>query len=68
MNHPIVMYELAKLRIAEDLRAAEHERLIREAGRTRPGRSIDAVPFRERLARLVGSAQPKARGGAAAGA
>lgn len=68
MNHPIVMYELAKLRIAEDLRTAEHERLIREAGGGRTGRSIDAAPFRERLARLMGSGQPRARGGAAAGA
>jgi len=31
MNHPLVMYDLAKLKIAEDLRQAERDRLIRRA-------------------------------------
>ncbi len=68
MNHPLVMYDLAKLRIAEDLRIADRERLVRQAGASRTPRSIDAVPFRERLARLFGTSLPRARGGATAGA
>ncbi len=65
MYHPETMYELAKLRIAEDLRQAEHERLVRRAGASRSSGAIDAVPFRERIARLFGTAWPAARGGAA---
>jgi hypothetical protein len=68
MDHPIVMDDLAKLKIAEDLRMAERERLVREAGATRSLRSIDAVPFRERVARVLGIAVPRPRGGAVAGA
>lgn len=60
MNHPIVMYDLAKLRIADDLRQAERDRLVREAGRAHRPRSIDAVPFRDRLTRLFGGARPSA--------
>jgi hypothetical protein len=65
MYHPIVMYDLAKLRIAEDLRRAERERLVRQAGQSRPT-AIDAVPFRERLQRLFGSFAPMGRAGAGA--
>jgi hypothetical protein len=65
MYHPEIMYEMAKLRIAEDLRQAEHERLVRRAGASRSSGAIDSVPFRERLARLFGTAWPSTRGGAA---
>jgi hypothetical protein len=68
MNHPQLMYELAKLKIAEDLRQAERDRLVREAGASRSSGSIDAVAFRERLARLFGAVWPSARGDATAGA
>ena len=67
MNHPLVMYELAKLRIADDLRQAERDRLIRQAGYSADG-AIDAVPFRERLSRLFDSIRPTARPNATAGA
>lgn len=66
MYHPETLYELAKLRMAEDLRQADRERLVRRAGETRSSGSIDAVPFRERLARLFGVSWPSARDGAAA--
>ncbi len=66
MNHPLVSYELAKLKIAEDIRWAERERLVREAGAPRRNPSIDAVPFRERLARLLGAGRGTARPGTAA--
>src|SRR6266508_481163 len=52
--HPDIAYDLAKLKIAEDLRAAERERLIRQAGRRRDSGAIDAVAFRDRVARLFG--------------
>jgi hypothetical protein len=65
MLHADTMYELAKLRIAEDLRRAERERLVRQAGAGRESGAIDAVPFRERLARLFGASWPAARGGLA---
>jgi hypothetical protein len=68
MNHPLLMYELAKLKIAEDLRQAERDRLVREAGASRTLGSIDAVPFRERVVRLFGTVRPSTRGGATAGA
>ena len=67
MNHPLVMYDLAKLRIADDLRQAERDRLVRQAGSRADG-AIDAVPFRERLARLFETVRPAGRGTAAAGA
>ena len=66
MNHPILMYELAKQRIADDLRQAERDRLVRQAGEAHG--AIDAVPFLERLTRLLGSTRPVGRGTAAAGA
>ena len=68
MTHPLVMYELAKLRIAADLRQAERDRMVREAGSARRTRSIDAVPFRERVARLFGQPSPSTRDGVATAA
>ncbi|HKF84855.1 MAG TPA: hypothetical protein VKB30_03650 [Candidatus Limnocylindrales bacterium] len=68
MNHPLVMYDLAKLRIADDLRQAERERLVRQAGQVRAAGAIDAVPFLERLTRLFGNIRPAGNGTAAAGA
>jgi len=68
VNHPLVMYDLAKLKIAEDLRQADRERLVRRAGENRHN-GIDAVPFRERLSRLFGPIFPTGRPtGSAAGA
>ncbi len=64
MNHPLVMYDLAKLKIAEDLRQAERDRLLRRAGEDRRT-GIDAVPFRERLGRLFGTFSPIGRAGTA---
>ncbi|HYO44641.1 MAG TPA: hypothetical protein VES19_15690 [Candidatus Limnocylindrales bacterium] len=64
MSHPLVMYELAKLRIAEDLRQAERDRMVREAGSARRARNIDAVPFRDRVARLFGMASRSTQHGA----
>jgi hypothetical protein len=65
MTHPLVMYELARLRIADDLRQAERDRMVREAGSARRPRSIDAVPFRDRVARLFGLSSPSTRDGVA---
>jgi hypothetical protein len=58
--HPETMYELAKLRIAEDLRQADRERLIRQAGLSRPP-TIDAARFRNRVTRLFGAGSPSPR-------
>jgi hypothetical protein len=58
MNHPLVMYDLAKMRMADDIRQAERDRMVREAASARTTRPIDAVPFRERIARLFGTARP----------
>ena len=58
MYHPDTMYELAKLRMAEDLRLAERERLVRRAGADRSSGAIDAVRFRDRLTRLFGAVWP----------
>jgi hypothetical protein len=52
--HPDIAYDLAKLKIAEDLRIAERERLVRQAGSHRHSGAIDAVSFRDRVARLFG--------------
>jgi hypothetical protein len=52
--HPDIAYDLAKLKIAEDLRIAERERLVRQAGSQRNSGAIDAVSFRDRVARLFG--------------
>ena len=64
MYHPDTMYELAKLRMAEDLRIAERERLVRRAGADHPSGAIDAVRFRDRLTRLFGAVFPTSRGDA----
>lgn len=58
MYHPEIQFELAKLRIAEDLRQAERDRLVRQAGASRSSGAIDSVPFRERVARVLGVAWP----------
>jgi hypothetical protein len=58
MYHPETMYELTKMRMAEDLRMAEHERLVRRAGADKPSGAIDAVRFRDRLTRLFGAVWP----------
>lgn len=60
MYHPETMYELAKLRMAEDQRIAERQRLIRHAG-DQPSGAIDAVRFRDRLTRLFGVVFPAHR-------
>jgi hypothetical protein len=64
----MVMYDLARLKMADDLRWAERERLVREAGSSRSTHPIDAVPFLDRLVRLFGIARPTAGGHLAAGA
>jgi hypothetical protein len=56
--HPDIAYEMAKLKIAEDLRIAERERLVRQAARRRDSGAIDAVGFRDRIARLFGNLPP----------
>ena len=61
--HPETMYDLAKLRMAEDLRAAERQRLIRRAAADKPSGAIDAVRFRDRLTRLFGAVFPAGRDG-----
>lgn len=58
--HPATMYELAKLRIAEDHRQADYQRLVREAGASRPP-TIDAARFRQRVNKLFGSVRPTVR-------
>ena len=58
--HPEIMYELAKLRIAEDHRQAERERLVRRAGSPKPA-SIDAARLRAKVGRLFGAGWPSAR-------
>jgi hypothetical protein len=64
MFHPETMYELAKMRMAEDQRYAEHQRMVRLAGSARTSGAIDAVRFRERLTRLLGAIWPAAPDGA----
>ncbi len=64
MYHPETMYELAKLRMAEDHRYAERQRLVRLAGSAAPSGAIDAVRFRDRLTRLFGAIWPSASSGA----
>jgi len=58
--HPETMYELAKLRIAEDLRQAERERLVRRAGNPKPA-TIDAARLRAKVGRLFGTSWPSTR-------
>lgn len=52
--HAETMYMLAKLRQAELLQQAEHERLVRRAGRPKGPSTIDAARFRQRVTRLFG--------------
>jgi hypothetical protein len=66
MYHPETMYELAKLRMAEDQRQADRERLIRHAGEAKASGAIDAVRFRDRLTRLFGAVWPGHDGAAPA--
>lgn len=53
--HPETMYELVKLRHAELLAEAEHERLARRAALGSGARKSDPIRFRARVARLFGS-------------
>ena len=69
MYHPETMYELTKMRIAEQHRDADRQRLIRQAGSTRGSGAIDAVRFRDRITRLFGTIWPASpSGNATAGA
>ena len=64
--HPHISYELAKLKIAEDIEYAARERRAREAVSDRP-RSIDFSNLGQRLrVRLLGG--PSWGGGKPAGA
>jgi hypothetical protein len=53
--HPETMYELVKLRNAEDLAHAENERLARRAALGSGARRGEPIRFRERVARIFGS-------------
>jgi hypothetical protein len=55
LYHPEIAYQLAKQKREEEAHFAERERLVREAGKTRPSGAIDAVRFRDRVQRLFGS-------------
>jgi hypothetical protein len=61
--HPDIVFELAKLRIAESLREAEAERRVREAGRPKPV-TIDAASYRQRVLRLFGAGTATSPAGA----
>lgn len=52
--HPVVAYELAKIKIEEAQALAQRERSVRGAGSGSNLRTIDAVAFRQRLGRLFG--------------
>ncbi len=49
--HPYMTHELARIKIEEALEDAQRQRLANAARANRPG-TIDAVPFRDRIARL----------------
>jgi hypothetical protein len=68
MYHPVALYMLAKIRIDDDLAQAERERQVRRAGSPRPAGRIDAVRFRDRLARLFGNVGPSLTGAGSANA
>lgn len=51
--NPLMTHELARIKISDALADARRERLASAARASRP-RTIDAVPFRERVARLFG--------------
>ena len=62
-------WELTKLKIDDFHREAERDRLARQALDARNSGAIDATPFRERLARLLGGFSPlQSRGPRLAGA
>ena len=65
MYHPETMYELTKLRMAEQQRDADRQRLIREAGSLRRSGPIDSVRFRDRISRLFGTIWPTSPSGTA---
>ena len=61
--HPTTMYLLAQVKMAELQSEAERDRLARRARETRSSGAIDAVGYRERLARILGGFPPlQARG------
>ena len=57
--HPDTLYELAKLRNAEDIAQADRQRLVRQAGTARP--TIDAARFRQKVNKLFGQGWPSTR-------
>ena len=60
--HPVIQYEIAKMRVQELHQEAERERLIRLAARDRQ-RGVEWTSFGSRLrARLFGSVQPQPKG------
>ncbi len=61
--HPQIVFELAKLRIDENLREAELRRQVREAGRVKPI-TIDATSYRQRVLRLFGAGPATSPAGA----
>jgi len=65
MLHADLMMDMAKLRMAEQQRDADLQRLVRQAGETRRSGAIDAVRFRERLTRLFGTIWPATPAGGA---
>jgi hypothetical protein len=53
--HPETLYVLAKLKMAENQREADHDRLVRRVGAQSNPVRIDSTPFRQRLTRLFGN-------------
>ncbi len=66
--HPETMYELVKLRHAEDLAQAERERLARRIAAGSSARRSDPLRFRDRVFRVFGSGWPSAGSTRPAGA
>ncbi len=66
--HPVIQYEIAKMRTDEFHREAERERLIRQAAHDR-NRGVEWTSMTARLrARLFGGAMPSVRRPVDAGA
>jgi hypothetical protein len=63
--HPETMYELVKLRQAEDLAWAENQRLARRVAAGSGASKVGLIRFRERVARVFGSGWPSATPGSA---
>ena len=61
-------WELSKLKIADFHREAAQDRLAAQVVNHRDGRAIDAVPFRARVARLLGAPALFRRGAGPVGA